>query len=325
MTKHFLHAICVATCVTAAAPAVALTPRDLAGWWLAIDGVFPALQDKSGSVLEELLIMTADGAVDDRAMSFRHASAFVCAKSKLCSDAPLMARARLTIDGDKLAFAERTPADGVAPELAAAALTATPSWTVALSAGNALLTSRADGVSRSFARIDPDRLRRLRAGLMTAALPAEKHWRCFLANATASDPAFAPLRKGKHTAAGFLADYLRIASYRSSLAAMGALSTADDPDPARRALANAPVETLLVERFKDVDTPRTAADARRYRAQAEFIDQRAKNVSPQEANVIAGGLNGGVPVTVAATGPEFSALARVASRDADAKRLFCAE
>ena len=39
MAKHFLHAICVATCVSAAAPAVALTPRDLAGWWLAIDGV----------------------------------------------------------------------------------------------------------------------------------------------------------------------------------------------------------------------------------------------------------------------------------------------
>ena len=324
MTKHLLHAICVATCVSAAAPAVALTPRDLAGWWLAVDGVFHAL-DKSGAVSEELLVIAADGAVEDRAMSFRHASPFVCAKSKLCSDAPLMARARLTVDGDKLAFADRTSADGVAPELAAAALTATPSWTVALSAGNAFMTLRAGGVSRSLARIDPDRLRRLRAGLMTAGLPADKHWRCFLANATAADAAFAPLRKGKHAAPPFLADYLRIASYRSSLAGMGALSTADDPDAERRALASAPVETLMVERFKDVDTPRTAADARRYRAQAAFIDQRAKNVSPQEANVIAGGLNGGVPVTVFATGPEYSALARVASRDGDAKRLFCAE
>jgi hypothetical protein len=327
MAKHFLHAICVATCVSAAAPAVALTPRDLAGWWLAIDGVFPALEDKSGSVLEELLVVAADGAVEDRALSFRHASAFVCAKSKLCSDAPLMARARLTIEGDRLAFADRMPAeaDSVSPALATAALTATPSWTVTLSAGNALMTLRAGGVGRSLARIDPERLRRLRAGLMTAGLPADKHWRCFLANATASDAAFAPLRKGKHAAPGFLADYLRIASYRSSLAAMGSLSTADDPDPDRRALAGAPVETLLVERFKDVDTPRTAADARRYRAQAAFIDQRAKHVSPQEANVIAGGLNAGVPVTVAATGAEFSALARVAGRDAETKRLFCAE
>jgi len=42
MAKHFLHAICVATCVSAAAPAVAVTPRDLAGWWLAIDGVVPS-------------------------------------------------------------------------------------------------------------------------------------------------------------------------------------------------------------------------------------------------------------------------------------------
>ena len=156
-------------------------------------------------------------------------------------------------------------------------------------------------------------------------MPADKHWRCFLANATAADAAFAPLRKGKHTAPGFLADYLRIASYRSSLAGMGALSTADDPDPDRRALAGAPVEMLMVERFKDVDTPRTAADARRYRAQAAFIDQRAKSVSPQEANVVASALNGGMPVTVAATGSEFSALVRVASRDAEAKRLFCAE
>jgi hypothetical protein len=326
MTKHLLHAICVVTCVSAAAPAVALTPRDLAGWWLAIDGVFPAL-DKSGAVSEELLVITADGAVEDRAMSFRHASPFVCAKSKLCSDAPLMARARLKIDGGLLTFAERAPApaDGVAPALTVSALTAMPTWTVELSAGNNLMTLSIGGISGLLAKIDPDRLRRLRAGLMTAGLPADKHWRCFLANATAADAAFAPLRKGKHTAPPFLADYLRIASYRSSLAGMGALSTADDPDPERRALAGAPVETLMVERFKDVDTPRTAADARRYRAQVAFIDQRAKNVSPQEANVIAGGLNGGVPVTVFATGPEYAALARVASRDADAKRLFCAE
>ena len=100
MTKHFLHVICLATCVAAAAPAAALTPRDLAGWWLAIDGVFPALGDKSGSASEELLVIAPDGAVEDRAVFFRHASAFVCAKSKLCSDTPLVARARLTIEGD---------------------------------------------------------------------------------------------------------------------------------------------------------------------------------------------------------------------------------
>jgi hypothetical protein len=327
MAKHLLQAICVAGCISAAAPALALTPRDLAGWWLAIDGVFSAAADKSGSAAEELLVLTADGAVEDRAVFFRHPSAFVCAKSKLCSDAPLVSRARLTIEGDKLAFAERAPAaaDGIEPALAAAALTATPSWTATLSAGNSLMTLRAGDATRILAKVDPDRLRRLRAGLMTAGLPAEKHWRCFLANATASDAAFAPLRKGKHVAPPFLADYLRIASYRSALGAMGALPTADDPDADRRALAGAKVETLLVERFKDVDTPRTAADARRYRAQGAFIDQRARNASPQEANVVASGLNGGAPVTVFATAPEFSALNRVTTRDSEAKRLFCVE
>jgi len=168
-------------------------------------------------------------------------------------------------------------------------------------------------------------LRRLRAGLMTAGLPAQTHWRCFLANATAGDAAFAPLRTGRHAVPAFLNDYLRLASYRSSLGAMGALATADDPNADRRKLASLTVETLMVERFKDVDTPRAAADARRYRAQAAFIDQRAKGVSPQEANVVASALNGGPPVTVAATGAEFSALMRVATRDAEAKRLFCAE
>src|SRR5262245_7614395 len=110
-----------------------------------------------------------------------------------------MARARLTIDGDKLSFAERMAAgDGAPSELAASALTATPSWTATLSAGNSLLTLRAGDVTRVLAKVDPTRLKQLRAGMMTSALPAEKHWRCFLANATASDAAFAPLRKGQH-------------------------------------------------------------------------------------------------------------------------------
>jgi hypothetical protein len=326
MTRHLLKSICIAGCLTLAAPAAALTPRDLAGWWLAIDDVFPALGEKIAVATDELLVIAPNGSVEDRVMFFRHPSAFVCAKSKLCSDAPVMARAGLAIDGDKLSFADRMAAgDGAPSELAAAALTATPSWTVALSAGNSLMTLRAGEVTRMLAKVAPERLKQLRAGMMTSALPAEKHWRCFLANATASDAAFAPLRKSKHAPPPFLADYLRVASYRSSLAAMGSLPTADDPDADRRALAAAPVETLLVERFKDVDTPRTAADARRYRAQVEFINQRIRNVSPQEANVVASGMNGGMPVSVFATGPEYAALARVTNRDADTKRLFCAE
>lgn len=313
VARHFFHAIGVAAWMSVAAPAMSLTPSDLGGWWLAIDG-------EAGP--QQLLIVAADGAVEDRAIQFRQISASECAKSKQCSDAPLIARARLSAAGDTLEFSGRDPGalNGALPPL-----TATPSWKAALSAGNRLMTLRSGDVTRILVRIEPDRLRRFRAGLLVAGLPADKHWRCFLANATAPDAAFAPLRKGKHATPAFLNDYLRIASYRTSLAAMGAIPTADEPDASLRGLASAPIEILMAERFKDVDTPRTATDARRYRAQAVFIDQRSRGVSPQEANVVASALNGGAPVTVAATGTEFSALMRVATRDAEAKRLFCVD
>jgi hypothetical protein len=309
MAKHLVAAIVLA-CISAVAPAMALAPGDLAGWWLAVDG---------NESPRELLIVAADGAVEYRVIQFQQISVPDCAQSKQCSDTPLIARGRMTAAADKLEFAGR---EAGAPD---GPLTATLSWPIAASAGNRVMTLGAGSTARTLVRIEPDRLRRLRAGLMTASLPADKHWRCFVANATAADAAFAPLRKGKYAAPAFLNDYLRIASYRSSLAALGALPTADDPDADRRKLAGLPFEVLMAERFKDVDVPRTAADARRYRAQANFIEQRSRAVSPQQANVVAMATNGGTPVTVAATGAEYSALMRVVTRDPEAKRLFCVE
>jgi hypothetical protein len=312
MAKHLFHAVFLA-CVSATGPAVALAPADLAGWWLAVDG---------DAAPQELLIVAGDGAVEYRAIQFHPLSVAECAKSKLCSDAPRVASARILPTADKLEFAER---EAGAPEGVTSPLTASPAWSIAVSADRRVMTLSAGGATRTLVHIEPDRLRRLRAALLTASLPADKHWRCFLANATAADAAFAPLRKGKHAAPPFLGDYLRIASYRSALAAMGALPTADDPDEGRRKLAGLAFEVLLAERFKDVDVPRTAADARRYRAQSAFIDQRARGRGLPEANVVATAINGGAPVTVAATGAEYSALMRIAARDPEAKRLFCLE
>ena len=316
--------------VAAALPAAAQGSHDLAGWWLAIDDTFPVLWDGGGAA-EELLIATPDGAVENRVMRFRHATAPECAQTKLCSDAPLVARARTVTQGNMLIVSarEQVADTGITPALAAAALTATPEWTIVPGGGNQMMTLRAGAATRLLVRIEPDRLRRLRAGMMIAALltqgmSAQRHWRCFLANATAGDAAFAPLRKGKHAAPKYLADYLRIASYRTTLGAMEALPTADDPDADRRALVGQ-IEALLAERFKDVGGPRTAAEALRYRAQAAFIDRRATNASPQEANVVASGINGGVPVQVAATTPEYVALARVRMGDPEVRRLFCRE
>jgi hypothetical protein len=318
------QAAIVILALTMTSPAPASSARDLAGWWLAIDDVFPSSWANS-EPQEELLVVTPAGTIENRAMWFRRVSASECATDKLCSDAPLIASGSLNVTGDKIEISARAPVstDSVHRSFVAAALTARPDWQVTLSHNNHLLALRSGGVTRMLVRIDPDRLRRLRAGLMVASLSPDKHWRCFLTNATAGESAYESLRKSKHAAPKFLPDYLRIASLRESLAAMGARPTADDPDPVRRTLASTPVETLMVESFKDVGAPAAATDARRYRAQGAFIDQRARGASPQEANIVATALNGGVPVTVVASAPEYSALSRVMARDADTRQLFC--
>jgi hypothetical protein len=308
MAKHFFRAVCAAAWISVSAPPVALTPDGLVGWWLSLDGEFPAT-----------FWVVAGGMIEVRSIQFGLVSPAECAKLKRCSDAPLTSAARLTIKGNELHLSESRIADRGQPLPTMRAGT----WTAVLSASNRLMTLRDGNQQTMLVKVEPDRLRRLRAGLMMSGLPADKHWRCFLANATAADPAFAPLRKTKRATPAFLNDYLRVASYRSSLATMGAQPTADDVEAERRALVG--VETLMLERFKDIEPPRTAADVRRYRAQVAFIDQRSRGVSPQEANVVATALNGGSPVTVAATGAEFSALMRVAMRSAEAKQLFCAE
>ena len=259
------------------------------------------------------MVVAGDGAVEDRRIEFSLVSAADCAKSKRCSEAALRGRGRLTASGDKLQLSASDSSDG-------SLLPSGSNWTVAVSAGNRLMTLRDGDRTLALAKVEPDRLRGLRAAMIITGLPAEKRWRCFLANATANDAAFALLRKGKHVAPSFLNDFVRIASYRVTLTAMAAVPTADDPE--RGPLTGVTVETLMLERFKDVDVPRTTADARRYRAQAAFIDQRSR---PPGANVVATAINAGTPVTVAATGAEFAALVRLAARDAEAKRLFCAE
>src|SRR5215475_6445505 len=172
-------------------PAVALEVRDLVGWWIAIDRLFPNLY-VTGSVapMEELVVIDGQGRVEDRLMMFRGVDAQWCIDRKVqCSDAPPMARARIVVADDQLTFTEVAAAENRIddrPEvdwaLRPLTVTSTLSWTLSPGADGRVLTLRpnlldtsrlaADAPVRTLARIDPARLRRARALLAAYGLSA---------------------------------------------------------------------------------------------------------------------------------------------------------
>jgi hypothetical protein len=311
-------------------PASAAGLRDLAGWWLAIDNSFPKLwQRDDGAAVEEVLVVNADGRVEDRTMNFWSGSAETCEKTKVCADLPLAATARLAIKGDKLTVANRRAAPGRIDSAASDAdirkltVTATAAWTAALKERQ--LTLRGTGATRTLARIEPDRLRRLRAGMRVSGAPADKHWRCFLANATARDAAFAPIRSAKSSAPGFLESYLRAASYLATLNSMIRRPTPDDP--AATKLIGFDTEELLVEEFPDIRMPVSVADKRDIQFKITYLERRVRGDTAAAATMAASeavfALAGGAPAKVALSEGEIAALARVMTGDAEAKKLFC--
>jgi hypothetical protein len=312
-----------------AAPASAATLRDLAGWWIAIDETFPKLWQRGGAeAVEEVLVVNADGRVENRVMNFWSGSPQACAETKVCADLPTAATARLALKGDKLTVASRRDAPGrLDPKGDAAirklAVTATPAWTVALKGRQLALT--APGASRTFARVEPGQLRRLRAGMRVSGHAAEKHWRCFLANATTRDAAFAPVRSAKAAAPGFLDAYLRAASYLAALNSMIRRPTPDDVEG--RKLIGFDTEEILVEDFPDVRIPVAIADKRDIQLKITYLERRVRGDSAAAASTSASeavfALAGGPTVKTALSEAEIAALARVVKDDAEAKKLFC--
>jgi hypothetical protein len=346
---RFAAALALATALLAPTGAArALETHELAGWWIAVDEVFPTLWTRGDIVaMEELLIVTPDGSVANRIMRFIAPNPVACAASGLCTDAPLIATARLTVQGDLLTVRERSATtaridgDGIDPLLRRIAVTAAPVWTVTHVDGLLVLRSVTSNTTRAFARIAPDRLRALWAGLLSSRLSAADHWRCLLANATAADPAFAPLRSGFDKAARlrepkvptFLEAYLRAASYEVALIAARAMVMPDDPDPKLRALKSDAVEQFMATPFDDVVRPRTATESERLRARLRYLVLRARGLAPEAAaghEDVAPVLRG-EQVKLAVTDAELAALGRVwkvaerpaESLDQDVKQLLC--
>ena len=322
-------------------PSHAATTRDLAGWWLAIDGTFPQLWRRDGiRPMEELLLINRDGRVENRVMHFDPGTAAYCAETKVCSDAPLVATARMSTKGNRLTFSKKrdgrprfnpVTGDGTIKQAVA---TATPAWTVAVGDNNRLMTLRGkDGKTvRRFARVAPERLRRLRAGMVVIGLPAIKHWRCFLANATAGDAAFVSLHNENTKVPDFLKHYLKGASYLMTLNAMAETPTPDDPES--RKLIGFDTEQLLVEEFDNVDVPINKADRNRLRSEIAAIVGRASEAAPKAR--LAGAPTDTDVSATARPSPrrapnvrlglgkaEIAALARANSNEPAAKALFC--
>jgi hypothetical protein len=167
-----------------------------------------------------------------------------------------------------------------------------------------------------FARIEPDRLRRLRAlllvanGLSAAGLSAAEHWRCLLANATADEAAFATIRTGQHASPKFLEGAMKVASY------LGALSEAVlDPDSEglhaeNRGSAAMPLERPMTERFPDIRPPSTASER-------DALGQRYKTLILRLRNKSAAAP--GIPLD----DHELAAFARATGDDPEARQLFC--
>jgi hypothetical protein len=277
-------AIVAALAASTLAPAKALETSDLVGWWIALDDTLPKLW-KQGAIKaqEEVLQVTADGTVSDRVMNFWAGGAQACLEGKVCSDLPELATAKIAVNSNYLSFREMKPTpariDSVAGNLLIRqeAVTATPEWTAQLDGQR--LTLRAIGVAkvRTLVRIEPDRLRRLHAGMRASTWSPEDHWRCFLGNATMGDGAFAPLRANRSIRAPeFLERYLKLASYMTALRSAAALPGDAVDETTKAALAATPPEELMPLSFEGVSRTPSAEDKKRYASVLTYIDQHAK-------------------------------------------------
>jgi hypothetical protein len=304
--------------------------RDLTGWWISIDQLFPMLYESGGTVaMEELLVIAGDGRAENRFLTFMHADPERCRDTKeQCSDAPVVASARITVTGDQLAFTDVVIPDNkldhrfeVNLSLRLLAVTGTRSWTLSLAADGRLLTLRQNVLNvsrlvtkipeRTFAKIEPDTLRRARALLLARELPAANHWRCLIANVMAHDAAFAPLERQPRAAPTFLDGAMKAASYMDSLGEAVRRPVSDDTDPEQRKLASVKVEMLLTEEFQDIPQPANVAERSALQARWRTL------VLHLRGNTTAVGP--GMPLAEA----ELADLAKAMGEGPEAKKLFC--
>lgn len=285
-------------------------PHSLAGWWLSVDNYWPRLRHEAGAaVFEELLIVGDDGTVENRAVFFQLPGEEACSSDSTlpCSDAPLIATARLLLDNGVLGFEERR--DGNAPlfggdaeldqRLRDMAVTGMTSWSVTTQAldGELALTSPDGRMARHLVRVSPDLLRRLRAGILVASISAADHWRCYVDRVLGRVNA-----SGEGMSDQLVEDYLSVASYALSLLA----ASRSPPHELDAAIpTGGSRDWMMIEDFDDVRTPRSDAERAELDARlAELMDAGEQGVAGFSA-------------------VELTGFATILSHGKEARHLFC--
>ena len=314
-----------------ASPALAeeLSLQRLAGWWLAIDEVAPDLWARPAHPTEELLVIDSSGRADTRVMRFVLPDPIFCLDNKPCSDAPVLQSSAVTVSGDTLSFGKpEATAFRIMPldpaSLRAAAATSTPAWLARLTSGDrVLLLERFDGASRRiFARVEPATLGRLRAGFLQFDAAVVKSWRCWLAHATAGDPAFAAIARPAAIPPGF-ETFLKAAAYRAALDFMSKTVPPDAPKPDFADIVGLPMEMLLSEPFPDLKPAETMADSNRLWAMSLYLRARAEGMDHAAAVAKARVNIPGADPKLALTESEIAMLANARTDPAFLKLLAC--
>jgi hypothetical protein len=320
----------------ASAPALAdtIAPGDLVGWWLSIDDVQPQVAPAIKRLpAEELLVVDASGRAYTRMMVFYGADPRPCSSHHACSDAPLLQHTTVAADGDLLTFQPVVQDDEV-PDfyfsidgLRSIAATSTPAWLARLSGGGKLLFLEQPNGSgaRAFARVDPGRLGRIRAAypILFGVDSKSAKWRCFLAHATAGDPAFLPLYHGERTPPPWFPDFVKAASYFEAVSTAAMKPPPGATERPYKQWSEAPLTPILIERFPDTDFPKTEAESNTLRLKALYLQARLDGMDDAAARSSLAGEAKGETITLSISEEEAATLAKAKTDPQMRETLAC--
>jgi hypothetical protein len=309
-----------------------------AGTWIAIDDGFPGLV-AAGVLLptEEILHVSPDGRAESRLMTITALEThYMCATGWGCSDMLPVWEAKAELTGGNLVFRNReatTEGAKVTREeqrlAAGLTLIATSShWVASFEAGGNRLRLETGAMTRVFARIDPERMNRLRGALLPLAISYGTHWRCFMSNATAADPALDAIGGPRRAPGAWFEDYLAAAAELHRLDIINQTPTADDelaksmPDLAKAATMQVTNSILGAKAV----WPRSIQERVKYRAPLLAISTIAKTgdeaLALQGARTLDPAYNGH-SVTRAGIEALKKVLRGQESGDPEIRDLFC--